>query len=58
MANFKVKRQYNDLEFKRVLKKGEEVEMTVKRADAVEKTLSEKGFKGPFLERIDNKDKK
>lgn len=32
--------------------------MTVKRADAVEKTLSEKGFKGPFLERIDNKDKK
>ncbi|AJT61488.1 hypothetical protein IDG47_13420 [Staphylococcus sp. EG-SA-6] len=58
MANFKVKQQYNDLELKRVLKKNEEVEMTVKRADAVEKTLSEKGFKGPFLERIDNKDKK
>lgn len=58
MANFKVKQQYNDLEFKRVLKKDEEVEMTVKRADAVEKTLSKKGFKGPFLERIDNKDKK
>ena len=37
MANFKVKQQYNDLEFKRVLKKNEEVEMTVKRADAVEK---------------------
>ncbi|MCH4426178.1 hypothetical protein [Staphylococcus haemolyticus] len=58
MANFKVIQQYNDLEFKRLLKKNEEVEMTVKRADAVEKTLSEKGYEGPFLERIDNKDKK
>lgn len=32
--------------------------MTVKRSEEIEKTLSDKGYEGPFLERIDNKDKK
>ena len=31
--------------------------MTVKRSEEIEKTLSDKGYEGPFLERIDNKDK-
>lgn len=55
MAKFKVLKSYNDLELDKTLKENEEVEMTVKRSEEVENTLSEKGFDGPFLERIKEK---
>ena len=58
MANFKVLKPYKDLELEKKLIKNEKVEMTVKRSEEIEKTLSGKGYEGPFLERIDNKDKK
>ena len=58
MANFKVLKPYKDLEIEKKLIKNEKVEMTVKRSEEIEKTLSDKGYEGPFLERIDNKDKK
>lgn len=52
MAKFKVLKPYKDLELEKDLVKNDEVEMTVKRSEEVEKTLSEKGHKGPFLERV------
>jgi len=52
MAKFKVLKAYKDLELNKYLKKDSEVEMTVKRSEEVEETLSNKGFDGPFLERI------
>ncbi|MFB4471826.1 hypothetical protein ACDI16_02510 [Oceanobacillus caeni] len=55
MAKFKVLQPYKDLEIGRKLKKNEEIEMTVKRSEEVAETLEVKGFKGEFLERIDNK---
>ncbi|MFI9043347.1 hypothetical protein ACIGHC_03220 [Staphylococcus saprophyticus] len=55
MAKFKVLKPYKDLELEKKLIKNEKVEMTVKRADEVEKTLSDNGFDGPFLERTDKK---
>lgn len=55
MAKYKVVKPYKDLELDKKLKKNDEVEMTVKRADEVEKTLSDKGFDGPFLKRSDKK---
>lgn len=55
MAKFKVLKPYKDLEIGRKLEENEEVEMTIKRADEVAETLRKKGFKGKFLERIDNK---
>lgn len=58
MAKFKVLKPYKDLELEKNLIKNEKVEMTVKRSEEIEKTLSDKGYEGPFLERIDNKDKK
>lgn len=58
MAKFKVLKPYKDLELEKKLIKNEKVEMTVKRSEEIEKTLSGKGYEGPFLERIDNKDKK
>ncbi|BFL77966.1 hypothetical protein FH103_01785 [Staphylococcus hominis] len=58
MAKFKVLKPYKDLELEKKLIKNEKVEMTVKRSEEIEKTLSDKGYEGPFLERIDNKDKK
>ncbi|MGD3155808.1 hypothetical protein ACMG5R_10025 [Staphylococcus warneri] len=57
MAKFKVLKPYKDLELDKNLKENEEVEMTVKRSEEVEKTLSENGFDGPFLERIQEKKK-
>ena len=57
MANFKVLKPYKDLELEKKLIKNEKVEMTVKRSEEVEKTLSDKGFDGPFLERIQEKKK-
>lgn len=58
MVKFKVLKPYKDLELEKKLIKNEKVEMTVKRSEEIEKTLSDKGYEGPFLERIDNKDKK
>ncbi|MEB7460972.1 hypothetical protein ACYCKH_11640 [Staphylococcus capitis] len=55
MAKFKVLKPYTDIELNRKLNENDEVEMTVKRSEEVEKTLSEKGFDGPFLERIREK---
>lgn len=55
MAKFKVLQPYHDKQLDKKLKKNDEVEMTVKRADEVEKTLSDNGFDGPFLERTDKK---
>ena len=51
MAEYKVLKAYKDKQLDKNLKKNEKVEMTVKRADEVEKTLSDNGFDGPFLER-------
>ncbi|ANS89880.1 MULTISPECIES: hypothetical protein [Staphylococcus] len=57
MAKFKVLKPYKDLELDKKLIENQEVEMTIKRSEEVEKTLSEKGFDGPFLERIQEKKK-
>ncbi|MBX5315960.1 hypothetical protein [Staphylococcus caprae] len=57
MAKFKVLQAYRDKELDRDLEVNDEVEMTVKRSEEVEKTLSENGFDGHFLERI-KEDKK
>ncbi|MDT3959531.1 hypothetical protein [Staphylococcus kloosii] len=57
MAKFKVLKPYKDLELNQDLKANTEVEMTVKRAEEVEKTLSDSGFNGPFLERKETKKK-
>lgn len=56
MAEYKVLKSYTDKELDRKLAQGETVEMTVKRAEQVEKTL-DKNFDGPFLERINEKKK-
>ncbi|WP_164709464.1 hypothetical protein [Enterococcus mediterraneensis] len=52
MAKFKVKKQFRDIYTKEVYEKGATIEMTVKRADEVEKNLDE-----TFLERVDEKKK-
>lgn len=57
MAKFKVLKPYKDLELEKELTKNDEVEMTVKRSEEVEKTLSDNDFDGPFLERIQEKKK-
>lgn len=57
MAKFKVLKPYKDLELEKELTKNDEVEMTVKRSEEVKKTLSDNGFDGPFLERIQEKKK-
>lgn len=56
MAKFKVLQPYRDLKLNKRLVKNEEVEMTVKRSEEIAETLKRKGFKGDFLERIDNKE--
>ncbi|WP_213469897.1 hypothetical protein [Staphylococcus caprae] len=55
MAEFKVLKNYKDKQLDKSLKKNDKVEMSVKRAEEVEKTLSDKGYEGPFLERIKEK---
>lgn len=45
MAKFTFNKNYKDLELKRGVKAGEEVEMTIKRADEVVKTVKEKAKK-------------
>ncbi|MCE4993191.1 hypothetical protein ACUXJ9_001437 [Staphylococcus caledonicus] len=57
MAKFEVKQKYKDVELDKELQVGDKVEMTVKRSEEVEKTLSDKGFNGPFLKRLDEKKK-
>ena len=55
MAKFKVLHNYRDKELKKILNVGEEVEMTVKRADYVN---ANNKHKVKFLERVheENKD--
>lgn len=53
MAKYKVLKKFRDKETKDVYESNTEIEMTVKRAEEVEKNLD-----GSFLERIDNKEKK
>lgn len=57
MAKFKVLKPYKDLELNQNLKANAEVEMTVKRAEEVEKKISDAGFDGPFLKRQETKKK-
>lgn len=57
MAKYKVLKKFRDKYTKEVYKEGQEVEMTVKRADEAVKNL--KKFEGEFLERIEEEgDKK
>ncbi len=49
MAMYEVKQSYTDLEKGQYLKAGKRVEMTVKRADYVNKKLKENGV---ILERV------
>lgn len=55
MADYKVLKNYKDKQLGKSLKPNDKVEMSVKRAEEVEKTLSDKGYEGPFLERIKEK---
>lgn len=55
MALYKVNKPYRDLELGRLLKANDEVEMTVKRAEEVTKSLKDRGHGDDFLERLDNK---
>ena len=41
MAKFEVKQKYKDVELDKELQVGDKVEMTVKRSEEVEKTLSD-----------------
>lgn len=53
MAQYKVLKTFRDKNTKETYKKGQMIEMTVKRADEAIKNL--KKYKGEFLERIDTK---
>lgn len=55
MAKYIVKQNFRDTHTKEVYEAGQEIEMTVKRANEAIKNLSE--YDGDFLERVDNKDK-
>lgn len=52
MAKYKVLKKFKDIHTKEVYKPNTEIEMTVKRADEVEKNLDDS-----FLVRVDNKEK-
>jgi hypothetical protein len=54
MAKYKVLKTFRDKYTKETYEKGQELDMTVKRADEAIKNLKEYG--GDFLERIDNKE--
>ena len=58
MAKYIAKIKFEGIEEKKVFEAGEEFEMTVKRAEEVQKNIDEryKGKYGTVLERIDNKD--
>lgn len=53
MAVYKVLKEFRDKETKEMYEEGQEVELTVRRADEAVKNL--KKWNGEFLERIDNK---
>lgn len=53
MAKYKVLKLFRDKETKEVYQAGQEIEMTVKRADEAAESLKRWG--GEFLERTDNK---
>lgn len=55
MAKYKVLQNFRDKETKEEYEEGQEVELTVKRANEAIKNL--KKWDGEFLERIDNKGK-
>lgn len=54
MAKYKVLKTFRDKYTKETYEKGQEIDMTVKRAEEAIKNLKEYG--GDFLERIDNKE--
>jgi len=54
MAKYKVLKTFRDKYTKETYEKGQELDMTVKRAEEAIKNLKEYG--GDFLERIDNKE--
>ena len=58
MAKYKANIKFEGIEEKKVFQAGEEFEMTVKRAEEVQKNIDEryKGKYGTDSERIDNKD--
>ena len=55
MALYKVNKPYRDLELGKTLSPGEEVEMTVKRAEEVTRSLKDRGHGDDFLERLEEK---
>ena len=58
MAKYKANIKFEGIEEKKVFQAGEEFEMTVKRAEELQKNIDEryKGKYGTVLERIDNKE--
>lgn len=54
MAKYRVLQDFRDKETKERYKAGQEIEMTVRRANEAIKNL--KKWDGEFLERIDNKE--
>lgn len=52
MAKYKVLQRFKNLETNEVYEEGQEVELTVKRADEATSNLEK--WDGSFLERIDN----
>lgn len=54
MAKYKVLKKFKDIKTKEVYKEGQEVEMTVKRADEAIKNL--KKWDEEFLERVEEED--
>ena len=54
MAKYKVLKKFKNLETGEIYESGQEVELTVKRADEAIKNLKE--WDGEFLERITDKD--
>lgn len=55
MAQVKFNKTYKDLEKDKIIEAGEEVEMTLKRADeVVNKLKDEEGYEGFEYERLDS----
>lgn len=54
MAQYKVLKEFRDIKTDEKYKEGQEIDMTVKRADEAIKNL--KKYDGEFLERIDTKE--
>lgn len=53
MAKYKVLQRFRDVKTDEIYRQGQEIEMTVKRADEAIRNL--KKWDGEFLERIDEK---